>query len=329
PRVHSRSSGEPCAAACASRVRLDVHDYQGKPLHLRDERDGAPAARQAREPHQLPVFGMTAGRLLCRDTPYRLDRLERLEQLRQVHAEPVALRVPAGGLDDLARAQPEPQAARNRQRLEAALQAHRVVVGRDEGVERLLLLGYCAARFDVGSKDFHATREVFLALGGEPLLGQPALELLRAAELAQDQVQLAHHQLEQLDLPVEQLEDVRLDGPCGGEVHDVDLARLPDAVQPSDALLHHHRVPGEVVVHEHVAELQVTSFAAGAGGDEDARLVLVEGADALVPLGGRVSTPIHDGLAAELLDALFNQLNRRAVIAEDHGAVRRFAQQLG
>src|SRR2546430_6512909 len=147
-------------------VHLDVHEREGKPLHLRDERDGAPAARQAGEPHQLSVFGMTAGRLLCRDTAKRLDRLERLEQFRQVHAEPVALRVPAGGLDDLARAQPEPQAARNRQRLEAALQAHRVVVGPDEGVERLLLLGYCAARFDVGSKDFHATREVFLALGG-------------------------------------------------------------------------------------------------------------------------------------------------------------------
>src|SRR2546422_6476772 len=83
--------------------------------------------------------------------------------------------------------------------------------------------------------------EVFLALGGEPLLGQAALELLRAAELTEDQVQLAHDQLEQLDLPVEQLEDVGLDRPRGGEVHDVDLARLPDAVQPADALLDHHR----------------------------------------------------------------------------------------
>src|SRR2546422_4795426 len=129
---------------------------------------------------------MTAGRLLRRGTAKRLDRLERLKQLRQVHAEPLALRVPAGGLDHLARAKPESQAARDRQRLEPALQAHRVVVGRDEGVERFLLLGYRAARFDVGSKAFHPAREVFLALRREPLLGEPAHELLRAAELAQD-----------------------------------------------------------------------------------------------------------------------------------------------
>src|SRR5207245_8120848 len=103
-------------------------------------------------------------------------------------------------------------------------------------------------------------------------------------------------------------------GPRGGEVHDVDLARLPDAVQPADALLDHHRVPGEVVVHEHVAELEVPSFAAGAGGDQDARLVRVEGADALVPIGRRVRAPIDDRLPAVLRNPLFVQLYCREVI---------------
>src|SRR5207253_2619282 len=97
------------------------------------------------------------------------------------------------------------------------------------------------------------------------------------------------HQLEQLDLPVEQLEDVGLDGSRSGEVHDVDLALLPYTVQPSNALLHHHRVPGQVVVHQHVAELQIASFAAGAGSDQHAARILVERANALVPLGRRVS----------------------------------------
>src|SRR2546430_6555639 len=66
---------------------------------------------------------------------------------------------------------------------------------------------------------------LFRSLGGEPFFGKPALELLAAAELAEDQVQLAHDQLEQLDLLVQQLEDVRLDGPRRRQVHDVDLAR--------------------------------------------------------------------------------------------------------
>ncbi len=74
----------------------------------------------------------------------------------------------------------------------------------------------------------------------------------------------------------------------------------------------------------YVAELEVASFTAGAGGDQHARLVLVEGADALVPVGRRVRAPIDDRLPAELPDALFDQLNRRAVIAEDYDAVRRF-----
>src|SRR2546430_6117184 len=48
----------------------------------------------------------------------------------------------------------------------------------------------------------------------------PYTTLFRS-EFAEDQVKLAHHQLEQLDLLLEQLEDVRLDRSRRGEVHDV------------------------------------------------------------------------------------------------------------
>src|SRR6266566_636808 len=267
PGSRSRASGDACAGCCAVAcgadcvscgVRGDVHQHEGQSIDLRDQRDGASGAGQAGEPDELPVFGMTTGRLR-RDAPPsdRLDRLERLQHVFHVQAEPEALCVPAGRLDDLARAEAEAQAARDRHRAEPALEPHGVVVRRDQGVERLLLLAHRAALLDVG---------------GEPLFGQPALELLGAAEFAEDQVQLAHHQLEQLDLLVEQLEDVRLDRSRRGEVHNVDFALLPDAVQPSDALLHHHRVPGQIVVHQHVAELQIASFAAGAGGDQHAAL---------------------------------------------------------
>src|SRR2546422_11241606 len=73
-----------------------------------------------------------------------------------------------------------------------------------EGVELLLLLSGGAALLDIDAHGFHPAREVFLTFGGEPFFGEPALELLRAAEFAEDQVQLAHDQLEQLDLLIEQ-----------------------------------------------------------------------------------------------------------------------------
>src|SRR2546428_8553776 len=187
--------------------------------------------------------------ILRRDASDALDRLECLEHLRHVDAEPLALGVPAGGADEVARPVAESQATRGGQLLEPALEAYGVVVRRDDGVQLLLLLADRAALLDVGADRLHSSREVLFVLGGEPLVREPALERMRAAELAEDQVQLAHHQLGQLDLAVEQLEDVRLDRPGGGEIHDVYLARLPNPVQPSDALLHHHRVPGQVVVH--------------------------------------------------------------------------------
>src|SRR2546425_2959933 len=177
---------------------------------------------------------MATGWLVRRDASDGLDRLECLEHLRHVDAEPLALGVPAGGANEVARPVAESQATRGGQLLEPALEAYGVVVGGDEGVQLLLLLANRAALLDVGADRLHAAREVFLALGGEPLFGEAALELLRAAEFAEDQVQLAHDQLEQLDLPVEQLEDVGLDGPRGREVHDVDLARLPDAVRSEE-----------------------------------------------------------------------------------------------
>src|SRR3989475_13329796 len=123
------------------------------------------------------AWGVAGGMLLGRDASDRLDRLERLGQFRQVHAEPVAFCFPARGLDDLARAEPEAQAPRDRQGLEPALEPHGVVVRRDEGVELLLLLSGGAALLDVDAHGFHPAREVFLTFGGEPFFGEPALEL--------------------------------------------------------------------------------------------------------------------------------------------------------
>jgi hypothetical protein len=72
------------------------------------------------------------------------------------------------------------------------------------------------------------------------------------------------------------MEHVRLDAPRGRQVDDVAVAPLPDAVDAADALLDDHRVPGELVVHEDVRELEVEPLGPGAGRDEHGRRVLPE-----------------------------------------------------
>src|SRR5690606_34359678 len=63
---------------------------------------------------------------------------------------------------------------------------------------------------------------------------------------------------------------VRLDRPARGEVPDDDLRfALADAVQPADALLDLHWVPGQVVVDQHRAELEVQALAGDLGGDHN------------------------------------------------------------
>src|SRR5438132_1104233 len=64
--------------------------------------------------------------------------------------------------------------------------------------------------------------------------------LLHAPE---DHVELAHDELEQVDLGLEELEDPLLDGSPGHEVDEQNIARLTDTVDPPQALLDLHRVP--------------------------------------------------------------------------------------
>ena len=56
-----------------------------------------------------------------------------------------------------------------------------------------------------------------------------------------------------------------LQGVAGDEVENEHLARLADAVDPADALLDRHRIPGHIEVDERVAELDIAALAAELG----------------------------------------------------------------
>ena len=67
------------------------------------------------------------------------------------------------------------------------------------------------------------------------------------AELLQDPLQLF----------LQHLTHSQLDGVFQGEVEGSHHLGLADAINPTDALLQLHRIPGKVVVDDHVTELQV------------------------------------------------------------------------
>ena len=69
------------------------------------------------------------------------------------------------------------------------------------------------------------------------------------------------------------LPDPVLDRVLEDEVDRADDVGLADAIHPADALFEPHRVPGDVVVDHHMAELEVQAFPAGVGGDQDAGIL--------------------------------------------------------
>src|SRR2546430_654122 len=180
--ISCERNGLPSTAISASGSRSSASSENATRKDARSRKNGrsrggtlssawsGPSAGHPGELPQLPVSRVTARRLeRRRDASDRLDRLEGLEQLRHVHAEPAALRLPAGGLHHAARAQPEPQAAGDRQRLEPAVEAHGVVIRGDERVELFLLLSHRTALLHVGADPLHPARAVRLALRGQPL----------------------------------------------------------------------------------------------------------------------------------------------------------------
>src|SRR5207244_6342477 len=81
-------------------------------------------------------------------------------------------------------------------------------------------------------------------------------------KIPQDQVQFSDDELEHVNLAVEELDEIRLDGVLGPDVHDMDLALLTEAMHPSDPLLDPERIPREVVIDHGPRELQVPTLAA-------------------------------------------------------------------
>ena len=75
-----------------------------------------------------------------------------------------------------------------------------------------------------------------------------------------------------LELLVQPLKDPALDRVCGHEVEDQAVLALAVAVDAAHPLLETVRVPGDVVVEEDVADLEVDAFAEAVSSDENTPL---------------------------------------------------------
>src|SRR5690242_16362808 len=189
--------------------------------------------------------------------------LEGLENLTDVEADTLPLRVDAARELQMVRAVGEPHPSRYGELPELPLDPLRVVFRGNVGVECFLKLARLAAGDDLLADGFDPLREDVVGVRAQPGVGQALLERVGTTEVAEDDVELADHELEKLDLLIEKAEHVCLDRVARGEVDDVRFTSLADAVNAADALLDDHRVPGELVVHEPIAELQVQPFGAG------------------------------------------------------------------
>ena len=124
----------------------------------------------------------------------------------------------------------------------------------------------------------HALLEVGIAEPAGIVVAQHALDVSRRQDLADDVeygvvVQRVADLLQLLEQP---LQNAAFDGVGRDEIEDQAVLALAVAVDAAHPLLQAVRVPGDVVVEEDVADLEVDALARGLGGDQDLDLAFAE-----------------------------------------------------
>src|SRR5712671_5321970 len=105
-----------------------------------------------------------------------------------------------------------------------------------------------------------------IAPAAENFLGK----LVAAETVAQDESGLAHHQFEQVELLLQKIEQMLLQGSDLDQIVDAHRVLLAEPVKTSDALLDLHRIPGQIEIDQAMAELKVPPLGAAAAEQEGA-----------------------------------------------------------
>src|SRR5207249_10057006 len=248
----------PCASPPGSRPR-------------RGDRGGSSRPRPGRPDRQRPRW---PGRRRCGSTPRRRTRGAGTPGGGRDRrpAPPPRLVDPPARSTAARTAQPRPRRSRRAPCGKVAAEQRLVV-----RLRRLVLLLRGEEALAVLLELLLPPREVLQG----PDVHQDLLEGFRVVRAAEDEVQFPDHELEHVDLLVEEGDHVLFDRVPRPEVHDVDLAGLPEAVDPPDPLLDLQRVPREVEVDHGVGELKVAPLPSRLRAQEDAA-PLAEGAHGIV-----------------------------------------------
>src|SRR5712691_4134116 len=99
----------------------------------------------------------------------------------------------------------------------------------------------------------------FLGLSQDPDVHHQVFERPTLTEIPEDQIEFSHDELEHVDLPVEELHQVRLDRVLCPHVDHVDLTFLAEAMDAPDPLLDPKRIPRKIVIHHGPSELEVSA----------------------------------------------------------------------
>src|ERR1039457_889630 len=97
----------------------------------------------------------------------------------------------------------------------------------------------------------------------EPGVERQFGEVTFLAQSAEDSADLTDHQLEHGDFLLEQRTPLIFQCATCDEVEHEALPILADAVDPANALLDRHRIPGHIEVDQCIAELNIAALAAG------------------------------------------------------------------
>ena len=136
-----------------------------------------------------------------------------------------------------------------------------------------LFKGFAGIRQAV-AKPVEFLAHLVVILARQPNILNRMLKRFVIFDFAQNQVEFADDKLEHPNFAREQIQHVRLDGVVHGKIENRHVFLLAEPVQPADALLNHHRIPGQVEIDQLVAELQVHALAAGLRGNHHPRRLL-------------------------------------------------------
>src|SRR5919108_6013427 len=123
--------------------------------------------------------------------------------------------------------------------------------------------------YQILSEVFEAKARLVVIAALHPYLHDDVLKFSLFSQIPEQRLDLANDHLKHIDLVLQDIEDMILQGLAYREIEDKDISVLANPVQPADPLLDPHRIPGEIEIDQGVAELQVSALAARFGGKEN------------------------------------------------------------